>query len=109
METNSSFNPTIKRNTEKKEPSFFSTPSKKTTSDYIQLKKNDRELSRDKEGMDFAMRIAEYITIFLLLMSLFKMVYDISTNKAIDIGVYTNFLIPILTTVIGFILGKKSN
>lgn len=108
METENFFNKNISKKIIKEKPSLFIDPSKNSMNDYIQLKRSDRDINRDKEGMDFACKMASRILIFLLLACFAKIMQDLTKGNDIKLENYTNFLIPILTTTVGFILGKNS-
>lgn len=75
---------------------------------YIKKGKFDKETEHEKKGLDFSIFLVKNLLFFLVFICACKVILDIDSKK-IDLNEYFSLLIPIITTALGYILGKKNN
>lgn len=68
----------------------------------------NKKIEHEKKGLDFSILLVKNLLFFLVFVCGCKLIIDID-KKEIDLNEYFSLLIPIITTALGYILGKKNN
>lgn len=73
-----------------------------------EIVKLNKQIEHEKKGLDFSILLVRNLLFFLLVVCACKVILDID-KKEIDLNEYFSLLIPIITTALGYILGKKND
>lgn len=68
----------------------------------------NKQIEHEKKGLDFSIFLVKNLLFFLITICACKVILDIG-KKEIDLDEYFSLLIPIITTALGYILGKKNS
>lgn len=83
---------------------------KTSIKEMMELEKFKKEIEHEKKGLEFSIGLVKGLLGFLVFVSLVKLMKQAEgSNITIDLNEYFSLLLPIITTALGYILGKKSN
>lgn len=80
---------------------------KTSIKEMMEIEKLKKEIEHEKKGLDFAIYLVKNLLFFLVTVCACKVILDLY-NKSLDLNEYFSLLIPIITTALGYILGKKN-
>ena len=83
---------------------------KQAIQSYQELDTHQNKIDHEKKGLEFSIGLVKGLLSFLVFVSLVKLMKQAEgSDITIDLNEYFSLLLPIITTALGYILGKKSN
>ena len=86
-----------------------SLPKNTSFEQYKEKEKFKKEIEHEKKGLDFSIFLVIIVLLFLIFVSFIKLMSDVRDRKTVELNDYFSLFSPMITTALGYILGKKNN